>query len=175
MFPAVWFCLFDCSSHKRLAVLSCIPFNLLGKRLIFLASVSMDWQVSQNTFCLSKVAFIFVSLLFSALSFLEVVGNCLPLKPLLPHQMQLPLCCVCQLYSLQANGNRARIIHFSNFSHTSHTAWVSPAPVIPWNLSPSKHQDCRHQKGLTKASGSVLQRWGIQHLQIFRTSTSQTL
>lgn len=46
MFPAAWFCLFDCSGHKRLAVLSCIPFNLLGKRLTLLASVSMDWQVS---------------------------------------------------------------------------------------------------------------------------------
>lgn len=32
--PAAWFCLFDFSCHKRLAVLSCIPFYLLGKRLI---------------------------------------------------------------------------------------------------------------------------------------------
>lgn len=32
--PAAWFCLFDCSCHKRLAVLSCIPFYLLGKRPI---------------------------------------------------------------------------------------------------------------------------------------------
>lgn len=33
-FPAAWICLFDCSGHQRLAVLSCIPFYLLGKRLI---------------------------------------------------------------------------------------------------------------------------------------------
>lgn len=75
--------------------------------------------------------------------------------------------CTMQLYSLYVNVNRARIVNFSDISHPSHTAWVFPAPIIPWKPS-SKHQDCRHQKGLTKVSGSVLQKWGIQYLQIAR-------
>lgn len=110
-------------------------------------------QPATTDFALSKGAFIFISLLSSAASCLEVIEN-YPLSLYFP--IKCSHLCKMQLYSLYINVNRARIINFSNISHASHTAWVSPTPIMFRKLSPCKPQDCRHQKGLTKTTGFSL-------------------
>lgn len=126
-------------------------------------------QPATTDFALSKGAFIFISLLSSAASCLEVTEN-YPLSLYFP--IKCSHLCKMQLYSLYINVNRARIINFSNISHASHTAWVSPTPIIfleaisfqtsGLQASEGTHKDHRLQ------SAPVLQRWGIQHLQIPR-------
>lgn len=99
IFPAAWFCLFNCSCNERLAVLSCIPFYLLGKRLI--PGQRFHGLTSQLKQILSlKIGISFRFSPFLNSQFLEVTENCLPLKPLLPHQMRLPLYNILQLYKM---------------------------------------------------------------------------
>lgn len=131
-----------------------------------LASISMDWQAEPDFAPQKWHLFLFLSSSQLPVSWkLQKIVYPWTLT-CSPHVGAL--CCVCQPHSLYADVNRARTRDVSSISCTSLTAWVPPAPTSPWKPSPSKHQDCRHQKGLTEASGSALQRWGMQHFQISR-------